>query len=222
MQQILEYIELEILTSSVVGTGKTTLTSKVIDHIRGEIEASGSPEGFGYIYIHLGRDWSLPDFLWNLVVQLASPAIPDAVRYIRTSLGQKLKANGINPNSPRIAVELEDELVSSINLYPRSTLVIDGLDTSILEDHLLLSQSLDRLLLKAVRPLRIFLTSRRKRPGLSAATKERVKVIKLEIQEKYNREDIGKLITHYRRDPDLKSKLSHLSEASFLGYSGGM
>ncbi|KAH8649922.1 ankyrin repeat-containing domain protein [Xylariales sp. PMI_506] len=141
------------------GTGKTFLTSKVIDYIQNSYKSSTGHEGFAFFYcnrtdIQRGEHMHI---LRSCVRQLSSTTNdPDGIRksLLKVSLDLRQKGSKLDLGSCR------DQLLESIELYDNTIIVLDALDECKPESSEQLVESLSFLLSKAKKPLKIFISSR--------------------------------------------------------------
>ncbi|KAH8901279.1 hypothetical protein GQ53DRAFT_850827 [Thozetella sp. PMI_491] len=141
------------------GAGKTFLTSRVIDHIRARLKSSPNDEGFAFFYCNRNEEERRKplNVLRSFVRQLSSPVAKS--RKIRTSLCNLVRE--AQRSGSELSMEVcKAQLLESINLYPKTTLVLDALDEC---DPVLRSQlfkTIDFLIFNAERPLKVFISSR--------------------------------------------------------------
>ncbi|KAL7955960.1 hypothetical protein V8C34DRAFT_290119 [Trichoderma compactum] len=151
-----------------VGTGKTYLTSKVVDYVKQTLDKpSQHDEGFAYFYCN--RSGSLMQdpivVLRSFVRQLAGKASGEA-GLIQSSLAQKCKA------AKREGRELgykdcETLILESLNLYSKTTIILDALDESDITTHNL-GTMLIKMMEESRRPVKIFISTRPDRKYLKA------------------------------------------------------
>ncbi|PTB72391.1 ankyrin [Trichoderma longibrachiatum ATCC 18648] len=129
----------------LVGTGKTHLTSKVIDHVKQTLKPSQHDEGFAYFYCQRsGSSMQDPmDVLKSFVRQLAGKAF-DERGLIRSSLIKRY---------------CKDLILDSFDMYPKTTIVLDALDESDISTHNL-GSILVELMVKSKKPVKIFISTR--------------------------------------------------------------
>ena len=143
----------------LVGTGKTFLTSAVIDHVQRVLKLSRNDEGFAYFYC----DRNEPERRDPLVI------LRSYVRQLSTGvwnpneLQKKLRiiCRDAKLNGSGLGFEAcKQQLLESINLYPKTTLILDALDECIMESRRQLIDIFDFLLSESERPLKVFISSR--------------------------------------------------------------
>ncbi|QYT01464.1 ANK_REP_REGION domain-containing protein [Trichoderma simmonsii] len=201
------------------GTGKTYLTSRVIDHLKEDWEISSNNDGFAFFYCHRSGS-SMQDpvvVLRSFVRQLAYRQnygdVPKSV--IQTYKKAKNEGRNLSYKECR---ELISELLS---LYLFATIVLDALDECDTEKHSLAETLLD-LKANSTTPLRIFISSRPDRGYL--AELERKSTIKINSDDQLA--DIKKYL-HEKlySTPLFKSRpmnIRRLVEKTFKTHNGGM
>ncbi|PNP50762.1 hypothetical protein THARTR1_08383 [Trichoderma harzianum] len=148
-----------------VGTGKTFLTSRVIDHLKDTLHASLQDEGFAFFYCNrstpLMRDPLV--VLRSFVRQLADRNDYDDVPKSLVQAYEKAKKEkrGLSYK------ECETLILDLLGLYARTTIVLDALDESDTEKYII-ADTLVELIRKAKDPVRLFVSSRPDREYLKA------------------------------------------------------
>ncbi|KAK4082273.1 uncharacterized protein Triagg1_2085 [Trichoderma aggressivum f. europaeum] len=150
-----------------VGTGKTYLTSRVVDYVKQTLDTSEHDEGFAYFYCNRSGP-SMQDpivVLRSFVRQLAGKAFGEP-GFIQSSLAQKCKA------ARREGRELghkdcETLILESLNLYSKTTIILDALDESDITTHNLCT-ILIKMMEESKRPVKIFISTRPDRKYLKA------------------------------------------------------
>jgi hypothetical protein len=84
----------------------------------------------------------------------------------------------------------QEQLLESVNLYPRTTLVLDALDECEPDSRRKLVNAIKLLLSKSERPLKVFISSRPNRDIRDQFLSEP----NIEIQARHNEKDIGKFV----------------------------
>lgn len=121
-----------ILTTLVVGTGKSCLSSKVIDRYlvrernRGEL-TNQHDEGFGFFYGYRSDPsrQSTEFIIRSYIRQLSEvPRRPERIH--QASIDLKKSSENIQHGLP--LAKCKDTLIKIIDSYPRVTLVLDALD----------------------------------------------------------------------------------------------
>jgi ankyrin repeat domain-containing protein 50 len=199
---VLKYIFIYFLA----GTGKTYLTSKVIDDISDSLKNNPNHEGFAYFYCNRNETERQDPvmILRSFVRQLSTIATNDDCvqqRLLRYSIETRKRAS-----EPTIT-DCEDLLLDFINLYPKTTLILDALDECDKEKRGALIQTLDFLLDHAKRPIKVFISSR---PDVDIKEKFKTRV-NIEIQATDNYGDISRFIqTEIAKHPRWKKMSANL------------
>ncbi|PNP42308.1 hypothetical protein TGAMA5MH_05990 [Trichoderma gamsii] len=141
------------------GTGKTYLTSRVIDHVKSNLKKSPHDEGFAFFYCNRsGTSMQQPIVvLRSFVRQLSGKAFDDSDE-IQSSLVQKCaeaKRNGRELSYK----DCEELILESFNVYSKTTIVLDALDESDIVVYNV-AEHLIQLAEKARQPVKIFISSR--------------------------------------------------------------
>jgi hypothetical protein len=182
----------------IAGTGKTYLTSRAIDEIRDTLKSNANHEGLAFFYCNRNETERQEPLsvLRSFVRQLST--IANDEDSIQKNLRQlhiqtRLKASELNMD---ICKSL---LLEFINLYPKTTLVLDALDECDKRKRSVLIETFDYFLVHASRPVKIFISSRP-----DGDIKERFKNrANIEIQATDNHDDIATFveseITKHRR-----------------------
>ncbi|KAK4235733.1 hypothetical protein C8A03DRAFT_17559, partial [Achaetomium macrosporum] len=158
--------EWEAASSSVIiwlqgspGAGKTFLASQVVDHVQAILDASPNHEGFAFFYCNRHEtDRRKPlSILRSYVCQLSTVAsTPGEMRGKLRNLYRETRLRG----SHLTLEACKEQLLESVNLYPRTTLVLDALDECEPDTRSCLVDTLEFLLQRSERPLKIFISSR--------------------------------------------------------------
>lgn len=170
------------------GTGKTYLTSAVIDRVRARVATKN--EGFAFFYCRRGNDErrSQPrSVLQSFVRQLSTNAhSPEAVQTKLRDAINDARENGTNFRLQ----QCRKLIMNSLNLYARSTLVIDALDECDPESRDELTEALDWFVCHSQKPVRIFVSSRPDPTILGQLSSG----LTIDIQASDNRDDIRKYL----------------------------
>jgi hypothetical protein len=149
-----------LMLTILVGTGKTFLTSKVIDHVEVAIESSPDREGLAYFYFNRHEDKRKePDHAVRSWVRQLAATARTPVKIPGLQKGQK--QIGKTDRDP--ALRFDDwkiYLLDLVDSYPRTTLILDALDEC---DNSLRSQLIEVikfLYSHSKSPLRLFVSSR--------------------------------------------------------------
>lgn len=140
------------------GAGKTFLTSRVIDHVLEHRSATGQ-EGFAFFYCDRNEDARRKPIsvLQSYARQLVSVAgQPDLMQNHVRHLWQESRSKGQD-----LGFEACKKLIlSSINLYDSTTLILDALDECESTSRARLIETFKLLKSQSTKPLRIFVSSR--------------------------------------------------------------
>ncbi|KAL2809119.1 ankyrin repeat-containing domain protein [Aspergillus granulosus] len=169
------------------GTGKTYLTSSVIDRIKGQIATKN--EGFAFFYCRKGDESrSQPQsILQSFVRQLSTNAMnPESVQSRLRDAVKEARENGTDFRLQ----QCKNHILSSLNIYAKSTLVIDALDECDPENRDALIEALNSFIRDSEKPVKIFISSR---PDPSIAT-ELERSPNVGIQASDNQDDIRKYL----------------------------
>jgi ankyrin repeat protein len=167
------------------GTGKTYLTSAVIDHIRSRTKN----EGFAFFYCRKGEESrSQPQsILQSFVRQLSTNANnPESVQINLRDAVNTARDKGTNFRLE----QCKEQILASLNIYAKSTLVIDALDECdpVTRDELV--EALNSFIQDAEKPVKIFISSRPD-PGIAM---ELQRSPNIRIQAGDNQDDIRKYL----------------------------
>lgn len=205
----------------VAGTGKTYITSKVIDEIRCSLESNTNDEGMAFFYCNRNE----PDrqdplmVLRSFVRQLST--ISNREGFMQKRLRQYYMQARQRASEPTMA-DCKEFLLEFINLYPKTTLILDALDECDKQKRSLLIEALDYLLEKATRPVKIFISSRPD-GDIRDSFKTRDNI---EIQATDNRDDISRFvqteITKHRQWHKMSTELQHELIQTLQDRSQGM
>ncbi len=147
----------------VAGAGKTKVVSRVIDHFLEGRTNRRSDEAFAYFYYNRNDSSrrSPSAALCSLVRQLSispgSGALPQALAQLYKSKKQQQRELAEDCLHEADAAQLLHQLA---DVFPQTTLVLDALDECDAETRLSLVSLLDELVRSAVRPVKIFISSR--------------------------------------------------------------
>lgn len=173
----------------LAGTGKTFLTSKVIDHTQRLLSSSPNQEGFAFFYCNRNekeRRELLP------ILQSYTRQLSTATRHprdIRKSL-QDLCHEKRRGASVLDSKACQEQLLESANLYPKTTLVLDALDECDWDTRDRLVETINFLLSRSERPLKVFISSRPD-PDIQRQFQSRPNI---EVQATNNQADIEKFV----------------------------
>ncbi|RSL97509.1 hypothetical protein CEP52_010834 [Fusarium oligoseptatum] len=171
------------------GTGKTFITSRVIDLVAETLGSKRNHEGFAYFYCNQTEPTRRQALLVlrSFIRQLSSP------KSMSGHLDPKLKQLYLDSrlNGAGWTLDLCKEiLVHLFNLYPHTTIILDALDECETEERRLLLNIFDWASKSSSRPVKIFISSRPE-----ADIRQRlVHLSNLEISAKNNGHDIADFI----------------------------
>ncbi|KAJ4856536.1 ankyrin repeats (3 copies) domain-containing protein [Trichoderma breve] len=140
-----------------VGTGKTFLTSKAIDYVKQTLNASQHDEGFAYFYCNRGTSMQDPMVVLRSFVRHLVHKCEIAKREGR-DLGYK---------------DCKDFIMESLNLYSKTTIILDALDESDITTHNLCT-ILIQMMEESRRPVKIFISTRPDRKYIKAFQDRRI------------------------------------------------
>lgn len=175
---------------SAVGTGKTFLTSKVIDDQRALLDSGPNDEAIAFFYFNrseLSRSSALA-CLRSLVRQFSTCHTGHG----RIQPTLRNLYNSCRRDARTLSKELcKKQLAESLKLFPRSILVLDALDECLHEsDRLELVMTLKALMEESPRPFQVFISGRPNgdiRDALRGCTS-------VEIKVDDNKDDIAKFV----------------------------
>lgn len=201
------------------GAGKTFLTSKIVDHIQGLCEASN--EAFAFFYCNRNEEERRQPLsvLRSYVRQLSTRASsPGAIRTKLRDLYREMKLKGSDLSFDTC----REQLLESVNLYPKTTLVLDALDECEPTSRHRLVDMIDFLLANTRKPLKIFISSRP-----DADIRDRfLSRPHIEIQATDNQDDIEKFVNEeiikHRRWNKMSLSLRGDMVKTLLDHSDGM
>jgi hypothetical protein len=174
--------------------GKSFLASAVIDQfLASDTESHAldwkTNQGFAYFYCERGiADLCEPiSVLRSYVRQLSTiPRYPNLMQKKLIELYRESRKNSV-----KLGIQIcKDQLYESVNLYPRTTLVLDGLDECNPEERWQLIEILAELVKHAKNPVKLFISSRREQDIVNRLPSDAV--IKIDASD--NREDIRKFV----------------------------
>ncbi|KAI0474545.1 hypothetical protein F4859DRAFT_514397 [Xylaria cf. heliscus] len=171
------------------GAGKTFLTSKVIDHGRALIENSPDQEGFAFFYCDRNEEQRRKplSILQSYVRQLSTTLKnPECIRKQLQDFCRSARTNGSD-----LGVDnCKEQLLESVNLYSRTTIVLDALDECEINSRLQILETIEYLVSRSRNVLKVFISSRPDRD-----IRDRfLKIPSIEIQATDNQEDIKKFV----------------------------
>ncbi|KAM0473025.1 hypothetical protein ACHAPX_008390 [Trichoderma viride] len=154
------------------GTGKTYLTSRVIDHVKSNLKKSPHDEGFAFFYCNRsGSSMQEPIVVLRSFVRQLSGKAFDNSDEIQSSLVQKCaeaKRNGRELSYK----DCEELILESLNVYSKITIILDALDESDIRTYNL-AKALIQITEKSKRPVKVFISSRPDREYLEEVIKDK-------------------------------------------------
>ncbi|KAH6962404.1 hypothetical protein BKA56DRAFT_560140 [Ilyonectria sp. MPI-CAGE-AT-0026] len=142
------------------GAGKTKLSTKLVDELVALNESERSDDGLAYFYCDQNREkyhdpvWVLRSFIRQLSASKSDTTIAKCVRDKYT----QMKAKGFA--SVLSAEDCAALLLELVNVFPRTTFVLDGLDECDRKTRHTLMDTLDDLVKTAKHPVKVFIASR--------------------------------------------------------------
>lgn len=182
----------------IAGTGKTHLTSRVIDEIRGALKSNPNHEGLAFFYCNRNEtERQEPLSVLRSFVRQLSTIVNDE-NSMQKRLRQFYIQTRLEASEPTIG-ECKELLLEFINLYPKTTLILDALDECGKHERRVLIEIFVYFLACASRPVKIFISSRPD-GDIKEIFKSRANI---EIQAIDNHDDIsrfveGEIIKHRR------------------------
>lgn len=172
-----------------VGTGKTYLTSKVVDYVKQALATSQHDEGFAFFYCNRsGPTMQDPIIvLRSFVRQLACKAFGEP-GLIQSSLAQKCKAARREGRELGYK-ECKTLILDSLNLYSKTTIILDALDESDITTYNLCT-ILSEMIEESKRPIKIFISTRPDRKYLKAFQNKRI----ITLDSSNQQEDIKRFL----------------------------
>ncbi|OCL11473.1 hypothetical protein AOQ84DRAFT_386815, partial [Glonium stellatum] len=203
------------------GTGKTFLTSKVIDHVQDSLQSSPNHEGFAYFYCNRNEEERREPLsvLRSYVRQLSTATRnPGDIRKRLRDLCRDARLKG----SVLSLGMCKQQLLESVNLYQKTTLVLDALDECEPHSRRELIETIEFVLSRSERPLKVFISSRP-----DGDIRDRfLSRPNVEIQATHNQGDIEKFVSQeivkHRRWKKISLSLQERIVKTLLDRSDGM
>ncbi|GAW24923.1 hypothetical protein ANO14919_145190 [Xylariales sp. No.14919] len=172
------------------GSGKTYLTSRIIEEIEKVLITKGSDESFAFFYCNRNEEnrRNALSILRSYVRQLSTT--PHRLGFIHPHLKQ-LHADSQLIGSGWTLGLCQEYLIKLINLYPGTVLVLDALDECGPEERTSLLDFFDSIPSQTSKPVRIFLSSRPE----GDIRQRLIHIPSIEIQATDNEHDIAKFVT---------------------------
>lgn len=145
---------------TIAGTGKTYLTSKVIDDIQTALKSNPNHEGFAFFYCKRNEEHKRQEPLWILrsfVRQLST--IASDKNSMQTHVQEFYFKTRQESSEPSMR-DCKELLLAFINLYPKTTFILDALDECDAYKRGELIEIFDYFVENASRPVKIFISSR--------------------------------------------------------------
>ena len=140
--------------------GKTFLTSRVVDHIQKTLVTIPNHEGFAFFYCnHSDHLTTQPLSVAHSYIRQLSTTAQSERGYIQASL-QETYDQSRSKGAHLDRATCKKLLLDSLNLYPRTTLVLDALDECEPRTRGILIDLFEDLLCNSTRPVKIFIASR--------------------------------------------------------------
>jgi ankyrin repeat domain-containing protein 50 len=162
----------------------------VIDCIQARIERTQSQEGSAFFYCsYLEHDRrNALSVLRSYVRQLAAPRqLGNQIHFQLKTMYDESKRNGADWTIK----QCEEYLITLLNFYPHTTLILDALDECDIEQRIDLLNFFQSLEMRVQKPVKIFIASRPE-----GDIRERLITMRnIEINETNNTEDIKRFIT---------------------------
>ncbi|KAL7790394.1 hypothetical protein V8C37DRAFT_178103 [Trichoderma ceciliae] len=205
----------------VGGTGKTYLTSRVVDYVKQTLEASQHDEGFAFFYCNRsGNSMQEPlVVLRSLVRQLSGKAIDDSNNsqssLIQRCAKAKVEGRGLTYK------DCQELILESLNLYSRTTIILDALDESDTTEYNL-AEILMQMMKVSKRPVKIFISSRPGREYLDDVLGDKLLIT---LDARNQQDDIEKFITDKlystkkfkRRNQEIQDEIKHVFKTRSCG-----
>lgn len=142
----------------IAGAGKTFLTFNAVDHVQGLLENT-SNHGFAYFYCNRNEESRREPLsvLRSLVRQVSTAAQnPGAIRKTVQDLYRSMRLRG----SELTYDTCREQLLEAVNLYERTTLVLDALDECDPQSRSRIAETIKFLLSNSRKPVKVFVSSR--------------------------------------------------------------
>ncbi|KAI0102983.1 hypothetical protein GGR51DRAFT_259049 [Nemania sp. FL0031] len=171
------------------GSGKTYLISRVVDKIEETLTKRDNDESFAFFYCNRNEEnrRNALDILRSYVRQLSTtPRMPG---HIYTQLKQLYASSSLKGSGWTLGF-CQEYLVELLNLFPRTTFVLDALDECKPEERTILLDFFDSIPSKSPKPVRIFISSRPE----GDIRQRLIHLSNIEIQATDNEYDISKFV----------------------------
>ena len=144
----------------IAGTGKSFLTSKVIDYFKEQLNATSSNQGFAYFYCKRDeQDRNTPAGILRCILRqlVTTPWAPERMHPNIQQLWKESKNCGLD------FLDLstyQKNILHLLDFYPTTTLIIDALDECEAQSISTILDSLKTLVTQSTNPVKIFVSSR--------------------------------------------------------------
>ncbi|KAK5627729.1 hypothetical protein RRF57_003444 [Xylaria bambusicola] len=171
------------------GSGKTFLTSKVIDNIKATLHGKENDESFAFFYCNRNEEnrRHALDVLRSYIRQLSTTSHKSG--FIYAELKQFYDDCQLRGSGWTLGV-CKEHLIKLLNLYPRTILVLDALDECWPEERASLLDFFDSIPRKSSKPVKIFISSRPE----SDLRQRLIHLSNIDIQATDNGDDIAKFV----------------------------
>jgi len=209
----------QILTRYAAGTGKTFLTSQVVDHFSQGLKRSPH-EALAFFYCNRAERFrhDSASILRSLVRQLSYRAISKHEPSIRTEIVALYKEARLKAKKSMQEQLCQQLLLNSVNTYAATTIILEAFDECDKKSRKALVKIFKKLIAESERPVRIFVSSR-------PADVQNLEWERIFVEEQDNKDDITKYIVAriwYEDTPkQVKSKRDAILK-SLLDKSGSM
>ncbi|RWA04068.1 hypothetical protein EKO27_g11040 [Xylaria grammica] len=206
------------------GSGKTYLTSRIIEEIEKVLITKGSDESFAFFYCNRNEEnrRNALSILRSYVRQLSTT--PHRLGFMHPHLKQLHADSQLIASGWTLGL-CQEYLIKLIKLYPGTVLVLDALDECGPEERTSLLDFFDSIPSQTSKPVRIFLSSRPE----GDIRQRLIHIPSIEIQATDNEHDIAKFVTQniekhgrwsdtLKRNQPLKNKIVN----TLLDQSKGM
>lgn len=146
-------------TQGSPGTGKTYLTSTVVDHIRSDLSSFPRNEGFAFFYCDKNEPKrSQPLSILQSIVRQLSTTVehPETARIKLKELCDQCRESGSDLDLQKC----QEQIQESSEIYERTTIVIDALDECDQDSRYELIDALEYLTTQISRPVKVYISSR--------------------------------------------------------------
>ncbi|KAK5995097.1 hypothetical protein PT974_03490 [Cladobotryum mycophilum] len=164
-----------------VGTGKTYLTSKAIDYVKGVLQDAEHDEGFAYFYCtRSGASMADPLVVLKSIVQQLSHKAFDNDK-IQIALRKRCESAKLERRDLGYK-DCKDLILESFNLYSKTTIILDALDETDTTEHNLAQIIID-IMEQSTKPVKVFISSRPDRAFQDVSDSRPIIEINSECQE---------------------------------------